>query len=94
MSELGGQINFGTIERMEVELPLDKQYEDEATRSSWLDNPARKIYFQSKTLNIQSFNIKRFSNVNYIDNMDSIVNYIKETVSDEVDGIKFSKRRS
>ena len=91
MSNLGGQINFGRIERMELELPLNEKYKDEATRSekekSWHEDP--KYFFQSKTLNIQSFNIKRFSNINYIDNMDSIVNYIKETVSDDVDGIKF-----
>ena len=71
---------------MKVELPLNEKYEDESTRRI---DQYPKLYFQSKSLNIQSFDIKRFSNINYIENMDSIVNYIRETVSNEVDGIKF-----
>ena len=93
MSELGGKINFGKVERMEVELPLNEKYKDEATRSERVydkkDEEYILLYFQLKTLNIQSFNIERFSNINYINNMNSIVNYIKATVSDEVHGIKF-----
>ena len=89
MSDLNGQTSFGKIERMEVELPLDWKYKDEASRMEEDHLYGKRFYFQSKVLNIQSFNIKRFSNINYINNMDSIVDYIKKTVSDCVDGIKF-----
>ena len=92
MSEPFRKIDSGEVEKLEVELPLSEKYKDEATRIVERDdllvtgNPT--FYFQSKSLNIRSFNIKRFSKINYNDNLDSIVNYIKDTVSDDVDGIK------
>ena len=77
-------INFGKVEKMQVELDLDDKFLNEATGRNRYGLPIQK-----KTLNIQNFNIKQFSNINYIDNIETIVDHIQQTVSNNVDGIKF-----
>ena len=82
-------INFGKVKKMEVELELDKQFRAEATRTQTGGKWRETQYFQTKTLNIQNFNIKQFSNINFVDNIDVIVDHIQQTISDDIDGIKF-----
>ena len=81
-------INDGRIDIIDVELPLNEKYKDEATRIED-ENTSNPSYYQTKTLKIQSFNIKRFSEIDYVNNLDSIIDHIQSTVSDDVDGIKF-----
>ena len=76
------------VEQTDVELPLNEKYKDEATRIED-ENTSNPSYYQTKTLKIQSFNIKRFSEIDYVNNLDSITDHIQSTVSDDVDGIKF-----
>ena len=98
MSDLAGQLNFGKIEKVKIELDLDEKYKNEATeieKNHYTTNknnlsvyvPDR--YFSTKTLNIQTFDIKKFSGINFTENIDSIIEYIGSTVSDDIDGIKF-----
>ena len=80
-------INFGSVDKIQVEFELDEQFRSEATRteSEW----GEEQYFQTKTLNIQNFNIEQFSDINFIDNINPIVDHIQQTISDDIDGIKF-----
>ena len=79
-------ITFGKVEKMEVELELDEKFKGEATREK--DDGGMR-YYHTKNLNIQTFDIKQFSNINFIDNIDPIVDHIQQTISDHIDGIKF-----
>ena len=77
-------INFGTVDQIEVEFELDEKFRAEATRTYY-----GITYYHKKTLNIQNFNIKQFSNINFVDNIETIVDHIQQTISDDIDGIKF-----
>ena len=81
-------LNFGKVEEVEVELELDEQYKDEATRIQE-EHYYKKRYFVSKTLKIQTFDIKKFSAIDFTKNINTIIEYIGSTVSDNIDGIKF-----
>ena len=41
-----------------------------------------------KSQTIQTFNLKRFSNLNFKENIDTITNHIQKTVSNKVEGVK------
>jgi len=53
------------------------------------DNDVELEFIQSlESQNIQTFNLKRFSNLNFKENIDTITNHIQKTVSNQVEGVK------
>ena len=78
---MSSQQNENKIQTMDVNF-----YKHDFNLTS--DDQSYLKFIDSKPLKIQNFNLQRFSKYNYKDDINSIINEISKTVSNEIDGIK------